>query len=417
MSISPNIFEYDKQRLLRRTQKVRSRGDNERRTMEINRCIHCMEEIDEHAAACPHCGAEQEVPEHYTGLQPKTILHRRYLIGLLLEELEDTYIAFDLTERERVFIKEFFPLHMVEREDAAVVPVKQYQVELEQGLSEFLLVGNALLQQPDRAAMPRAREVFEANSTAYIALDPPELPRGTVLKSYVEKNGPLEYDLCVRSLLPLVKDLARLHRAGVVHRRIDPQHIWVSKAADGQRDSLSLSLSCPRTLNDPFSSSCFAPLEMYIRKAEKGPWCDVYALCAVLYLCLTGEVPSCAPDRLETDKLSVRLNQLIFLPQEQVNVIIDGMALHSKDRIQSMEELGKRLESAMGKEPLAKFPQTVYAPPPRVFSKKPQYDPRYNRVCVCSQCQYRWVANILLDKPLRCPKCGDRSPHFDYGDI
>lgn len=348
--------------------------------MKINRCIHCMEDMGGETAVCPNCGERQEPPEPFYSerwLRPNTILHGRYLVGLHLEREEDTYIALDLARGERVLVKELYLAPLVRREGAAVAVnsgFPEYLENWEQGLPEFLQIGSILLRRPDGLSIPRAREVFQENNTAYIVLDLPERPHKTDLEDYVSENGPLEYESCVHALLPLTKDLAWLREVGAAHRQIDPQHIWVDKAADGQRDGLTLSLSCPQTLNDrdeeihaQITSDCFrprnfAPPETYSLKAEDGPWCDVYSLCAVLYFCLTGQAPPNVIERLHGGRLEVCTD--LSLPQEQLAVLNDGMALRVGNRIQSMAELGKRLEDAAEKSRLADFPQPVYGPPP-----------------------------------------------------
>ena len=50
----------------------------------MNYCIHCMNEIEQDARECPHCGKAQdaEIPAHH--LLPGTLLQGRFLIGAAL---------------------------------------------------------------------------------------------------------------------------------------------------------------------------------------------------------------------------------------------------------------------------------------------------------------------------------------------
>ena len=47
-----------------------------------------------------------------------------------------------------------------------------------------------------------------------------------------------------------------------------------------------------------YSKGFYTPVEQMDKKMKQGPWTDVYALCATIYYCLTGEVPPDAPERL-----------------------------------------------------------------------------------------------------------------------
>lgn len=140
-----------------------------------------------------------------------------------------------------MFVRELHPCSLVRREGTDVVLLSsssKYLEYWEQGFPEFLQIGNILLRQPDGLSIPRARHIFQDSNTAYIVLDLPK--HKADLETYVRENGPLEYEPCVYALLPLTKDLAWLRQVGAAHRQIDPHHIWVDKAADGQRDGLAL---------------------------------------------------------------------------------------------------------------------------------------------------------------------------------
>ena len=46
----------------------------------------------------------------------------------------------------------------------------------------------------------------------------------------------------------------------------------------------------------------FAPVEQYQTRGQ-GPWTDIYSLCATVYYCITGTLPTSAVERLEGDAL------------------------------------------------------------------------------------------------------------------
>lgn len=93
----------------------------------------------------------------------------------------------------------------------------------------------------------------------------------------------------------------------------------------------------------------YAPIEQYQRHGSLGPWTDVYAMCATIYYCLTGEVPPDAPERLLYDE-ELRLEEKIpELQPEQALALSHGMELRATARTASMDVLLEELYSRPAK--------------------------------------------------------------------
>ena len=105
---------------------------------------------------------------------------------------------------------------------------------------------------------------------------------------------------------PLVLSLGKIHSEGLIHRDISPDNIMLMKDKSvkildfgGARDFASRNGKSMSVL----VKHGYAPEEQYRSQGDQGPWTDVYALCATMYRCITGEIPPNALDRLYQDEL------------------------------------------------------------------------------------------------------------------
>lgn len=131
---------------------------------------------------------------------------------------------------------------------------------------------------------------------------------------------------------PLFRAMSQVHAKGLIHRDIAPDNLMLE---DG--DIRLLDFGCAREAATGSETMTimlkpgFAPLEQYDGRGQ-GPWTDVYALCATLYYCLTGEVPPPATYRFRQDTLippsALGVN---LLPQTE-QALLTGMAVEPEDR-------------------------------------------------------------------------------------
>ena len=83
----------------------------------------------------------------------------------------------------------------------------------------------------------------------------------------------------------------------------------------------------------------YAPPEQYQTHGIQGPWTDIYALCATMYKCITGENPPDAIERVMDDSLKKISEFGIVIPPQEEAAIIKGMSVSAKDRYQDIKDL------------------------------------------------------------------------------
>lgn len=182
----------------------------------------------------------------------------------------------------------------------------------------------------------KALDFFEINNTAYIVM---EYLEGVTLKQYLRENKRIAAEDLVELLVPLIEALDEIHSQGLIHRDISPDNIMV--LPDGRIKLMDFGAARDYTEFGEKSLSIvlkpgYAPPEQYQTHGVQGPWTDIYALCATMYKCITGENPPDAIDRLVDDHLKkISAFGIPVLPQIE-EAIIKGMSVAAKDRYQNV---------------------------------------------------------------------------------
>jgi len=138
-----------------------------------------------------------------------------------------------------------------------------------------------------------------------------------------------------------------VHQTGMIHRDIAPDNIIMSE--DGSLTLLDFGSARYYFGEETKSLSVvlkpgYAPYEQYSRKGKQGAWTDVYALCATIYKCITGETPPDALDRAVSDELKKPSELGVRLPAAVETALMKGLAVFPKDRLQTVGELRKAVE-------------------------------------------------------------------------
>lgn len=151
---------------------------------------------------------------------------------------------------------------------------------------------------------------------------------------------------CVRLLTPLMMEgLAKVHERGLIHGDISPDHIMVRP--DGGAELLDLGAAGDMSVNrgsrsQPATRNGFRSPERYTEAGQVGPWTDIYALCATIYSCVTGQALPSAPDRMNHPEIDFPADRKEALPVSARNALKDGLAVDPEKRIREMGGLNLR---------------------------------------------------------------------------
>lgn len=322
--------------------------------MEKKRCYGCMK-LKASSPVCEHCGYDENTRNAPHQLPAGTVLKEQYLVGRVLGQggFGITYLGWDLYLDIPVAVKEYYPNGAVMRETSVTMDVVSCDGEtgsrFRNNKERFLREAKMLARFSQVPQIVQVKNFFLANNTAYIVM---EYVEGITLKQYVkEHGGKLSVEETFTILGPVVEALCKVHKAGLVHRDISPDNIMMlpqggAKLLDfgAVRDVGAASVDKGLTKStEAILKQGYAPIEQYQKRGSLGPWTDVYALCATMYYCMTGQVPPDAPERLLGDE---DLNWRGLIPEltpVQKAALEHGMELRAEKRTSSMEVLHEEL--------------------------------------------------------------------------
>ncbi len=197
--------------------------------------------------------------------------------------------------------------HLKLRHDVALKMILAAGHASRQELARFQLEAAAVarLQHPN---IVRIFEFGEEGGKPFFSL---EFVDGGSLTGRL-KDGPLPPREAATILEKLARAMHHAHELGIVHRDLKPANVLLThtgepKVADfGLAKELDSEDGLSRTGTVMGTPAYMAPEQAEGRLREVGPGSDVYALGAILYECLTGQVPFRATTLRETLEMVVR---------------------------------------------------------------------------------------------------------------
>ncbi len=310
----------------------------------MNYCPYCMNAVNNDDVKCSSCGKDTSAYRADPHMLPAgAMLNNRYLVGSAIGEggFGITYIGMDTLLEFKVAIKEFYPNGMVNRNNTISNEVHSISTEnarilFSKSRDNFLHEARTLAKFTNESGIVSVKDFFEENHTVYIVM---EYLEGITLKDYLKQVGTMSSYNTVCLLLPVFRSLKKIHEKNLIHRDISPDNIMLV----GEQIKL-LDFGAAREFADEKSLSVmlkhgYAPMEQYRRHGTQGTWTDVYAICATMYKCITGEVPPDATDRVFEDDLKMPSELGFDVTAHFEDVLRRGLAIRPEERIQTIDEL------------------------------------------------------------------------------
>ena len=174
-----------------------------------------------------------------------------------------------------------------------------------------------------------------------------EYLRGKPLSRYAKDHGgKISVSAAINVIMKMCEALSYVHGAGMVHRDISPDNIFVEKT--GKIKLIDFGAARESYGNEEKTLSIvlkpnYAPPEQFRKKSRQGPWTDVYALGATVYKLLTGRTPDQAIDRIMEDEMQVPSRYNPEVPLFLDRIVMKMMAPKIEDRFQNCDEVRREM--------------------------------------------------------------------------
>ena len=316
----------------------------------MNRCANCFKEYSEEFDVCPFCGhCDEEQNIEAFQLYPGTRLVDRYIIGIAVGVggFGIVYKVWDEKLETIVAIKECYPSGLVNRipgTSEVILVSGKYRKEFDHRKERLLLEAKNIAKFQSHKNIVNVFEYFEANNTVYMVM---EYLNGIALNQYLQQqpDGKLDVETGIYITSSICEALKALHKGGIIHRDISPDNIYI-----GANNNITLyDFGAAEFVEDKedvdiILKTGFAPPEQYERVNRQGPWTDIYALGATMYLEITGIKPDESTNRKINDELVPPHEIDTEISENLSNAIMKAMAIETHLRFADVVGFQKALQ-------------------------------------------------------------------------
>jgi len=260
-----------------------------------------------------------------------------------------TYLAFDTEKKTAVEVHEFLPDTLcVRKEDSTHLLIKNDEKQFYDAcLASFLDMWRKLARMRGLSALILVVDIIEENNTAYAIC---EYTEGTVtLRDYLLKSaeGYISWEEARILFMPVLSTLSTLHGAGIIHRGISPDTLFIGP--DNKIRIGGFCISESRNVKTGITPEIFAgyaPVEQFGVDVPSGPWTDIYAFAAVLYRSLIGTTPIESTVRMQNDRMMIPAKFAEQIPAYVINALINALQIMPEDRTKTVEQFRDELSAS-----------------------------------------------------------------------
>lgn len=281
-----------------------------------------------------------------------TLSDRRYRVDELLGDngMTVTYKGYDTFRKKVVVIRELFPQIIMQRDadrDHRVECKKLSDEELFQTMKEHMIQkAKKLIRLYPVEGIANVLTYLEERETVYVI---EEYVEGQTLEEHLWKRHSAKFlpeDL-MQYLAPVMDVLEKLHANGIFHGAVYPENIRLTK------ERKPVLIGCAMPMEDVASpqlsgiavrKDAYAPVELFVPEATRGPQTDIFEVGAILYRYTTGEALPVYYDRVNEETAATAPTEMLTrVMQFQSEAIMKSVAVYDFDRYATIRELKSAL--------------------------------------------------------------------------
>lgn len=268
-----------------------------------------------------------------------------------------TYLARDNSEFGLIALKEFVPSFMINRMRMGnTIYIEQDQREQYEKHMAFFREEARTLSRLDHPNIVKVYFEFEENNTCYYAM---ERLRGRNLHAWLSRNGRMKPEDAFKLLEPVLDALDYIHSKKVFHRDISPGNIFLRDMPGAFLDvepclidfGAAYDAQVARSRSAAhIKSKGFSPPEQNAGREFYCAASDIYAIAAVFYYMITGRTVEPSEDRVLYGTVVAPPDSMsLGISREVSDVVMRGIHLDRKERIQSVAEFCSEMKAALEK--------------------------------------------------------------------
>ncbi len=277
-----------------------------------------------------------------------TLADRRYRVDELLGDngLTVTYKGYDTFRKKVIVIRELFPQIIMQRDpdhDHKVECKKLSDEELFRNMKDHMIQkAKKLIRMYPVEGIANVLTYLEERETVYTI---EEYIDGQTLEELLWKRHSVKFlpeDL-MQYLAPVMDTLSGLHAGGVFHGAVYPENIRMTKDRKPILTACAIPMedvAAPQLSGIAVRKDAYAPVELFVPEADRGPSTDIFEVSAILYRYVTGEPLPVYYDRVNEEAAATApVEMMTRVMQFQSEAIMKGVAVYDFDRYATIQEL------------------------------------------------------------------------------